>query len=209
MKLFICIAPFLLSLAACQSSPTTPAATEAAAHAPPTPSATPEPSPEPTASANPERIQDGLVTVNGQPNKELTVQELKRQMGRPDSVEKGAVECGSQLDTPPNAPAGDWWYYGNTLYEVSGTQALLHSFDVTTGQFKGKLGKLTLDQNTTLEDVRRLYPVATKQAEEPEPESGELTVNLPFEHNGELTDASLNLVFKNGRLQEVEFFFPC
>ncbi|RPD44900.1 hypothetical protein DNI29_19560 [Hymenobacter sediminis] len=209
MKIFVRIAPFLLSLAACQSSPTTPAASEVTAPAPPTPSPTQEPNVEATASSNPERIQEGLVTVNGQQNKQLTVEELERQMGRPDQVEKGAVECGGQLDLPMDAPAGDWWYYGNTMYEVNGNQALLHSFSVTTGKFQGKLGQLTLDQNTTLEDVRRLYPVATKQAEEPVPESGELIVNLPFEHNGELTDASLNLVFKNGQLQEVEFFFPC
>jgi hypothetical protein len=150
-----------------------------------------------------------MVTVNGQPHRELTTQALEQQLGRPDQIEKGAVECGSQLDLPADAPEGDWWLYGKTMYEVNGTHALLHSFDVTTGKFTGKLGKLTLNQNTTLEDLRRYYPLAAKQAEEPGASRDEQIVSLPFEYQGNMTDETLHLVFKNGRLQEVEFFFPC
>ncbi|TGD82490.1 hypothetical protein [Hymenobacter wooponensis] len=207
MKSIILFSALLLTLAACQSNSTPPVAQEAAA--PPKP---PVPQPAPASgleAPNPERIQDSMVTVNGQLHRELTTQALERQMGRPDRIEKGAVECGSQLDLPIDAPEGDWWFYGKTMYEVNGTQALLHSFDVTTGKFAGKLGKLTLDQNTTLEDVRRYYPVSVKQAEEQGTSRDEQTISLPFEYQGEMSDESLSLLFKNGRLQEVEFFFPC
>ncbi|TGE08441.1 hypothetical protein [Hymenobacter fodinae] len=207
MKSTVLLSAWLLALAACQSNPTPPAAKEAAAPvaAPNSPAA----AESGLETTTPERIQDSDVTVNGQPNRELTTQALERQLGRPNSVDKGAVECGGQLDLPADAPAGDWWLYGKTIYEVNGTHALLHTFDVTTGQFSGKLGKLTLDQNTTLEDLRRYYPRAARQAEETNTNRDEQVVNLPFEDQGELTDASLNLVFRNGRLQEVEFFFPC
>jgi hypothetical protein len=145
------------------------------------------------------------VTVNGNPHQQLTTQALIKLLGRPDSIAKGAVECGSLLDIPTNSPNGDFWYYGKTMYDVNGNQAILHSFDVTKGKFQGKVGKLTLNQNTTLEDVRRLYPLSAKQADGPEVG----TMNVPFEHDGQLMDSSLNLIFKKGRLQEVEFFFPC
>jgi hypothetical protein len=160
-------------------------------------------------AANLERIQDALVTVNGKPHQQLTTQALIKLLGRPDSIAKGAVECGSVLDIPTNSPAGDFWYYGKTMYDVNGNQAILCSFDVTTGKFQGKVGQLSLNQNTTLEDIRQLYPVSAKEADVPaEGRAGEV-MSLPFEQDGQLTDSSLNLIFKKGGLQEVEFFFPC
>lgn len=212
MKLLFRLSPLLLSLAvACQSSPSTPAAASAAA-APAKPAVV-QASIQPDSavvvgadavSASAERIQDELVTVNGRPHRQLTTQALIKQLGHPDSIAKGAVECGSVLDIPIDSPEGDFWYYGKTMYDVNGDQAILYLFDVTTGKFHGNIGKLVLNQNTTLEDVRRFYPLATKEAGS---DSG--TVSLPFEHDGQLMDSSLNLIFKKGRLQEVEFYFPC
>ena len=104
---------------------------------------------------------------------------------------------------------GDGWYYGKTMYEVSGTQAILGSFDVTTGKFRGKLGQLILNQHTTLEDVRRFFPVSAKQADVPAAGRPGEVMSLPFYYKGKPEDASLNLIFNKGRLQEVEFFTPC
>ncbi|MCA8830921.1 hypothetical protein [Hymenobacter pini] len=206
MKSTVLLSAWLMLLAACQSNPTPPAAQETAAPEPPKPQPAPESNLAAPAS---EAIQDSSVTVNGQLHRELTTQALQRQLGRPDRIEKGAVECGSQLDLPADAPEGDWWFYGKTMYEVNGSHALLHSFDVTTGKFSGKLGKVTLNQSTTLEDLRRYYPLAVKQAEESTDGRAEQVVSLPFGYQGEMTDSSLSLLFRNGRLQEVEFFFPC
>jgi hypothetical protein len=152
-----------------------------------------------------------MLTVNGQPVKEMTTSQLERQLGRPDSVAKGAVECGATLEVlnKMDSPAGDLWYYGNTMYEVSGTHAILTSFDVTTGKFQGRLGKLMLNQSTTLEDVRRVFPESAKQADVPSTSRPGEEMSLPFYQNGKQTDESLNLLFKKGRLQEVEFFMPC
>ncbi len=104
---------------------------------------------------------------------------------------------------------GDAWYYGKTWYEVSGTQALLASFDVTTGKFRAKIGPLVLNQQTTLEEVRRYFPVAAKQATVPTTYPSGEVMSLPFYHQGVLTDASLELIFKKGHLLEVTFFSPC
>jgi hypothetical protein len=202
MKHLIQLSPLLVCLAACQSSPTAPTAPKPEqAHA----------EPAAPAAGKPEYIEANMLTVNGQLVKEITTAQLKRQFGRPDSIAKGVVECGAMLDTlnGMNSPAGDFWYYGNTRYEVSGTHAVLASFDVTTGKFQGKLGKLILNQNTTLEDVRRIFPKSAKQADVPS--TGRLgeEMSLPFYYKGEPMDESLNLLFKKGRLQEVEFFMPC
>ena len=153
------------------------------------------------------------LTINGKPHQELTTALLERQLGRPDSIAKGAVECGSMLESlnKMDGAKGDFWYYGHTLYEVSGTQAILSSFDVTTGKFQGKLGSLLLNQQTTLENVRRFFPVSAKKAEVPATGRPGEVMRLPF-YNKEKDvweDASLNFIFKNGYLQEVEFFSPC
>ena len=195
--------PFLLCLAACQSNPTTPAAPSAAV-----PVLSP-PVPAKVEPANSEHIEASMVTVNGLPDEELTTRQLTRQLGRPDSIAKGAVECGSQLNLSMNAPNGDLWYYGKTMYEVSGTQAILCSFNVISGKFQGKLGKLILNQNTTLEDVRRYFPVAAKEADQPSTGRPGEEMSLPFYEKDVPMDGSLVLLFKKGRLQSVEFFSPC
>lgn len=212
MKTISWLTPVFLALAACQSNPTTPPATTSVAPAPASaPAPTPPPAAAPQASANREHVDAATFHISGLPDAQLTTKELTRQLGRPDSVAKGVVECGSRLSNiPENAPEGDFWYYGRTMYEVSGTQAVLVQFDVTTGRFKARLGKLMLDKNTTLEAVRRLYPESAKQADEPagHGQPGEI-MGLPFMYKGEASDESLNLLFQNGRLQAVELFSPC
>lgn len=206
MKSFRHLAPILL-LAACQSNPTTPAEASAAAPAPPAPVAA---APVPAAPDDPEHLDVRMVSVIGLPDKQLATSQLTRQLGLPDSVAKGAAECGSRLSgLQMDSPAGDMWYYGKTMYEVNGTQAILCTFNVTSGKFRGKIGKLVLDQNTTLEDVRRYFPKAAKAADKPSTSRAGEVMYLPFYYKDEASDESLNLLFRNGHLQQVEFFSPC
>lgn len=195
----------LLGVVACQTNPATDAAT-----AEPTPPAriTPPTVTPPAPPANPEYVEVDMLTVNGKPCEQLSTRQLISQLGRPDSIARGVVECGGELERVNNAN-GDFWYYGKTQYEVAGSQAVLATFNVTSGQFQGKLGKLRLNQHTTLEDVRRLFPLSAKQAEEPSTGRAGEEMSLPFFYKGVPTDASLNLLFNKGRLQEVEFFNPC
>jgi hypothetical protein len=205
MKHSLHLAPaLLLCLAACQTTPDTPAA----AVAPPSEAA--QPAPPKAAPANTEHIEADMLTITGLPTKEISTAQLTRQLGRPDSIAKGAVECGSRLDLPMAGPNGDFWYYGKTMYEVNGSRAILLGFDVTTGHFRASIGKLVLDKNTTLEDVRRVYPVSAKEADTPAGpgRTGEV-MSLPFFDKNEPTDEALNLQFQNGRLQMVELFSPC
>lgn len=203
------IIPLFFCLAACQSNSDTPATTPAVttAAAP----AAPAPAPIAAAPANAEHIDATTFSIIGLPDEQLTTKQLTRQLGRPDSIAKGAVECGSRLhDIPMDNPDGDFWYYGKTMYEVNGTQAILCSFDVTSGRFRGKIGKLVLDKNTTLEDVRRFYPESAKEADKPAgPGSSGEVMGVPFFDKDVPLDESLDLIFQKGRLQAVEFFSPC
>lgn len=200
------LAPILFCLAACQSTPTTPDAASITVPAQPE-----QVNEAPVAPAQPEYVEMNMITVNGKPREELTTRLLERQLGRPDSIAKGAVECGGVLDNlnKPDSEAGDFWYYGNTMYEVSGDQAILDVFDVTTGKFHGKVGQLVLNDKTTLEDVRRFFPESAKEADMPATGRSGEEMSIPFFYKGTPTDASLSLLFKKGRLQKVEFFFPC
>jgi hypothetical protein len=210
MKHLFYLAPVLVCLVSCQSTPATsdPASAVAPAPTQQTQAATEVPKPVPSKS---EHVEWDMLTVNGQPVKELTTSQLIRQFGRPDKIEKGAIECGAMLSslTKMDSPEGDAWYYGNTMYEVNGKDAVLSSFDVTTGKFQGKLGQLILNQNTTLEDVRRVFPESVKQADVPSTGQPGEEISLPFFYKGEPMDDALLLLFKKGRLQEVDFFSPC
>jgi hypothetical protein len=201
MKYLLPLISLGIYLAACQSNPTTPAAADVA-----TPVA---PLPPTVAPANSEHIEWSEITINGKPNTQLTTQLLKKQLGRPDSIAKGAVECGSGLDIPVGSPDGDFWYYGKTMYEVNGSQAIVVNFNVGSGKFQGKLRELILNQNTTLEDVRHFFPQAAKGADVPATGRPGEVMSLPFFYKGTEMDASLNLIFKKGHLQEVEFWYPC
>lgn len=201
MKQLITVASALLFLAACQSNPTTPP--EAAA----TPEVT-KTEPPKVETVNPEYIESISVTFNGQSKLPDTPQQLRRLLGRPDSIAVAAVECGSQLDLPMDSPNPDFWYYGKTMYEVSGNQVGLVVMDVAAGKFQGKIGKLVLNQNTTLEDVRRYFPISAKQADKPFTNRlGEQGEEMGLRFRG--ADNSITLLFKKGRLQKVEFFMPC
>ena len=203
MKHISFLLPFLLCLVACQSNPSTTAVPSAAAPV------LPQTAPAQPESTNPEHIDPTMVSVMGLPHEQVTTKELTRQLGRPDSIAKGAAECGSRLTIPIDAPDGDIWYYGKTQYEVNGTRAILCSFDVTPGRFQGKIGKLVLNQNTTLEDVRLFYPVSAKEADKPSTGRPGEEMSLPFYDKEVPMDGSLILLFKQGHLQAVEFFSSC
>ena len=202
MKYLFRFAPVLFCLAACQSNPTTPTVPGGA-----TPKAATT-VPAKAAPDNPEFIELSTVTVNGKPKERLTVQQLESQLGRPDSISKTAFECGGELGTI-NGPASRQWFYGRTTYEVNENQATMSSFDVTSGRFQGTAGKLNLNKNTTLADVRGFYPVSAKPANvQYEGRSAEI-MSVPLHDKGTPMDASLDLLFRNGRLQEVIFSSPC
>lgn len=210
MKHSLHLAPaLLLCLAACQSNPDTPAAAVAPPPAAAQP-ASPQAEPAPAEATTPEHIEAGMLTITGLPSKEISTAQLTRQLGRPDSIANGAVECGGSLDLPIDAPNGDFWYYGKTMYKVNGTRAILLGFDVTSGKFKGKLGKLVLDKNTTLEDVRRFYPESAKDADKPAGpgRTGE-EMSLPYYDKGVPVEGALEFLFQKGHLQAVQFFYPC
>ncbi|MFD2720105.1 hypothetical protein ACFST9_15385 [Hymenobacter monticola] len=196
MKQLLQLVPLLLCLGACESHPDT--------------AATAKPAPPIAEPANTEHIEADTLTITGLPTKEISTTQLTSQLGRPDSIAKGAVECGGSLNLPMDAPDGDVWHYGKTRYEVNGSRAIMLGFDVRSGKFKGKLGKLVLDKKTTLEDVRRFYPESAKEADKPAGHGlpNEM-MSLPFYEKGVPVEGALELIFEKGRLQVVEFFNPC
>ncbi|WP_143069731.1 hypothetical protein [Hymenobacter actinosclerus] len=173
----------------------------------PADTATPRPVPNPAIEA--EQITYKMLVFFGLPSEQITVSQLTRQLGQPDSVARGAVECGSQLSDDLPLP-GDMWYYGGTQYEVAGNQAALGAMDVRNGRFSGKLGKLVLNQHTTLQDVARVFPNAVRSVR-PAAMSAALQ-EISFTYlmgNGETADGTLNLIFDRGKLILVEHWFPC
>ena len=161
--------------------------------------------------ATPEYVESRTFTINGEPNRQLSIGQLTRQLGRPDSIARGAVECGGALDyfAQKGDDAGDWWYYGRTMYEVNGFQVILNSFDVTTGRFRGRLGQLVLDQHTTIEDVGRFFPRTVRDGYGPATGRPGQEISLPFYHQGQQMEDWLVLLFEQGRLREVGYWSPC
>lgn len=163
----------------------------------------------PTPSVEAEQITYEMLVFQGLPSEQLTVAQLIRQLGRPDSVTRGGVECGSKLSDDLPLP-GDMWYYDGTQYEVAGNQAVLAAMDVRNGRFSGKLGKLVLNQHTVLQEVARVFPKAALTVR---PAASSVALQqISFTYlmpNGETADGTLNLIFDHGKLVLVEHWFPC
>ncbi len=192
MKPYSC---WLLAVLATQAACTTESAAQAIA--------------EPSVSAAKSRSElvDGpSFRLNGQPHQPTTTAELVRQLGQPDSIARGVVECGGELKTATSS-AGDFWYYRDAQYEVSGQQAIISRFDVTTGRFRAQAGRLQINQHTTVYHVRRLFPVAVREAEA----SGRPVeaISLHWGYKGQQVEGLLNLEFAAGRLVRVELWYPC
>ena len=196
-------AGLLMGLGGCQPESSTPAVAAPANLV----VAAPRPAPDELPPA--EQVTDDMLVFEGLPAGQLPVAQLTRQLGQPDSIARGAVECGSQLDVDLTVP-GDFWYYSRSRYAVARNQAALEAMDVRSGRFHGKLGSLVLNQSTTLQDVARVFPNAARRVG-PATESTALQqVSFTFLlKNGETADGELWLIFDRGQLISVNHWFAC
>ena len=151
----------------------------------------------------PESIDYNEIRINGLPF-ETTTAVLIKALGKPDQIEVNAVECGGYFENDK----GDFYKYGPSLFEVNGQWAALRVVDFSSGKFQLSIGKQVLNRNTTLDDVRRLYPVAaSKVSDWRDVGAGKTYQVISIQEPG--VDDALKFMFEHNKLVKFEYFTPC
>ena len=181
-----------------------PTAARAAAEAPVQTGATAPVAPVATSSGeylNPEKIK-----INGTLPFETTVSALRRLLGKPDQIEKDAVECGGYFENDK----GDFYTYGRSLFEVNGRKAVLGSIDFRSGKFRVRLGnQLLLDKTTTLAAVGKVYPLAYQKVSNWHDVRDGKTYQVLIIWASAASDDGWQFNFYEGRLVNLDYHTPC
>jgi len=132
--------------------------------------------------------------------------ELIKLLGTVDSVKTPHYEdiCASYFNS-----AFGYIYFGESQFETSGTMAVVSSIDLESGNIKLVSPMITLDKYVTLEKIKRMFPVAIKNAELIEVDKKGKVLSIKVATSKKETDDAWLLLFRNGKLIRIDHWIPC
>ncbi len=162
---------------------------------------------ETAAAQNPaalETISPQEVRINGL-SFETTTAALVKTLGKPDRIRTNVVECRGYFKDDK----GDSYQYDSTTFEVNNQRAVSRSVDFRSGKFRITIGQQVLDRHTTLDDIRRRYPLAASKVTEWQTtaSAGKMYQVVSIRNPG--MDDVWQLYFDHGKLVEFEYYRPC
>lgn len=147
-------------------------------------------------------LDSGKSSVNATLPTFSTKQQVLRQLGKPTLIKNADYECGLTTEQA-EAKVQKVYYYGKTVFYIYDTKADLITLDFRPGKLSYQTPRITLTGKTTLADVQKVYPAATKAATKTP--TGKLVVLAPCQE----CDGQVQLCFENGRLAQLDFWEPC
>ena len=152
-----------------------------------------------------EVINIDSILINNKVAFRTTVSILKNNFGKPDSIVTKTRESGNfvLLSTVTI------FYYGKATFEIHGETAVLQKLDFGNGQFNLKSTHLTLDNNTTLNDLIHFSPSSKEKSYESTNPIDKKTYRLVKVKPTSNNDDQWVLKFYNDRLIEIEYWDPC
>jgi hypothetical protein len=132
--------------------------------------------------------------------------DLIKLLGKADSIVTPNYEniCVSYFDT-----AFKYLYYGESQFEVSETMAVMNIIDFESSNIKLVSPRITLDKSLTLEKIKKIFPIAVKNAELIEVDNKGKLLCLKIETSKSISDDYWLLFFKNGKLIRIDNVMPC
>ncbi|MCB2408748.1 hypothetical protein [Hymenobacter lucidus] len=131
-----------------------------------------------------------------------TRQQVLRQFGKPTLIKNAEYECGLTKEQS-EAKVQKVYHYGNTVFYIYDTKADLMSLDFRTGKLSYKTPRINLSGKTTLADVQKVYPAATKAAAKTP--KGQMVILAPCKE----CEGQVQLYFEGGKLAQLDFWEPC
>jgi hypothetical protein len=154
----------------------------------------------------PEYLDWKTFKINGQLPLLCNKAELIALLGTADSIKTPNYEdvCASYFDT-----AFKYLYFRESLFETLGTLAVVSIIDFESSNIKLVSPMITLDKSVTLEKIKRLFPIAVKNAELLEVDKKGKLLCIKLSTSKKETDDAWLLFFRNGKLVRIDYWIPC
>lgn len=150
-----------------------------------------------------DQIDVSTVVLNNLPLFGYPLDSLITYFGEPDSViTRDRYEDGEGLY--------DSYFYGKTYYSIDRGDSLyyLESADISSGSSELMIGGIIINNQTHFDDFKSILPLSYLNVELDHAKTGryDSRIRVPVISNGQLTDDTILLEFKNGLLNKVVYF---
>ncbi|SEK24049.1 hypothetical protein SAMN04487910_0050 [Aquimarina amphilecti] len=125
---------------------------------------------------------------------------LKLLIKTPDTIQKQIDDCGTIIDD-----SDEIWKYLHCEIEVSKTEYAFREIDLKSSNFTIKHKNVIFSKKYTLLNFKEDFPVSFIKNKSEE-KNGIITINM-FSHP--LSDDLYIFTFRNEKLVELRYFFPC
>lgn len=126
-------------------------------------------------------------------------------LGKPDEITRDSSECGTWFEHYTFKT----YHWKNTSFQNVGDTTIIDNLDLSTKKFSLSIPGITLDAATSIEHVRKHFPIACSNAYEwldPDTQKKLLIVRIP---STPLADDCWVLRFLNGSLVHIHYHIPC
>ncbi|AXT53797.1 hypothetical protein D1818_24345 [Aquimarina sp. BL5] len=141
-----------------------------------------------------------IMFINNDYLLEGDIKTLKSFVKKPDAIKKQKDDCGAIIED-----SNEIWYYLNCKIEVSKTRYAFREIDLKSSNFTIKHKNVIFSKNYTLLNFKEDFPVSFIKNKSEE-KNGIITINM-FSHP--LSDDLYIFTFRNEKLVELRYFFPC
>ncbi|MFD0793648.1 hypothetical protein ACFQZX_08465 [Mucilaginibacter litoreus] len=153
------------------------------------------------------------ILLNGRLKRYFTLNEFKSVLGEPDSSKllSDIEPCTNIFQGADGSvdPEAKYLYKNGSRFECSQDKIAIDEIRFTNGDFL-VFHRYKLNKNTTLADLRRIFPNAVKNIGTMNvADEGTLQVLKLREDDDNVSDGHVNLFIKNGKLYFIHWWFPC
>lgn len=160
-----------------------------------------------------EVMEEDAILFNGKLNRYFTLDEFEKEWGKADSIKlvSDVEPCVSIFENEDGSidKENKYLYQAGSRFENTKDKVAVDEFRFTKNNFILYKG-ITLNASTSLRDLEKLFPNATKNSVTREVDGeGKLEVIQLREDENNISDGHIKLVFKNGKLYSMHWWFPC
>lgn len=160
-----------------------------------------------------EVMAENDILLNGRLKRYFSLKEFKPVLGEPDSTQllSDIEPCTNIFQEADGSvdPEERYLYKNGSRFECSGDKVAIDEIRFEKGDFL-VIKDYTLNRNTTIADLRKIFPNAAKHIGVSDVAGeGKLQVLQLREDDNNVSDGHINLYIKNGKLYGIHWWFPC
>ena len=132
----------------------------------------------------------------------LTKIQLLQRLGKPTKIQPFETVCG-MTEEQEKAKVRNWYYYDSTKFFVYDSKAEVVEINFRNGKFSYTTQKITLSNNTSFQELQKVYPLSAKAALK------ESNGNIVRIRPCAVCDGYCILYFEKGKLVKLEWWEDC